>query len=321
MVLNSGPFLPGHPAGEAGDVRAHLTIGGPSSPFNFRTTGRRKLIERITPKALHTAGARRAMLTAQKERGVRVLMRDSGEEARPRPVRVERRKARLLGPTDVRKLVIADDDSMFRIGLRDALVGLYPKAELIEANNHAALLAALQAHHPDLVLLDPALPGVNGYVPLLILLQRHRNTRFVAVSSVDGTVVANRALALGLAGFVSKRATQERIAKVVVRAVQRRTASRIEPDERRLIDGLHRLTPAELQVFTLLPDNASHRHLMKALDIALPTVKTHMSRILAKLALRNRTEAAIVAKRLSVLNARTLCIDRPEEKQEIGDRS
>jgi DNA-binding NarL/FixJ family response regulator len=88
-----------------------------------------------------------------------------------------------------------------------------------------------------------------------------------------------------------------------------RPARALPPAERRLIEGLRALTPAELTLFALLPDNPSHRHLMQALGIALPTVKTHMSRILQKLALRNRTEAAVVANRLSSLNTAPLCLD------------
>ena len=208
----------------------------------------------------------------------------------------------------MRRIVVADNDSLYRVGLHHLLDGLYPGAEMVDARCAEALAAALAAAPIDLVLVDLGLPGLAGYLALLKLLQRHPHVRFVAVSGVTPPLAAQRLLSLGLAGLVSKRAAHDKIAKAVT--ATRHGRPRLPPREKKLVDGLLRLTPMEAQVFSLLHENPSHRSLMEALKIALPTVKTHMSRILSKLDLRNRTEAAIVAKRLTIFEAPQLYIGK-----------
>jgi DNA-binding NarL/FixJ family response regulator len=221
-----------------------------------------------------------------------------------------RSRAARRGPEQIRHVVLADQEALYRVGLREALGELFRHARVDEAASFEGLLKALAQAPAEVVLLDGALPGLAGYLSLLVLAQRFPDTCFIAVSAIDDAVVARRALACGLSGFASKRASRERIAQAVASALRRpRPARALPPAERRLIEGLRALTPAELTLFALLPDNPSHRHLMQALGIALPTVKTHMSRILQKLALRNRTEAAVVANRLSSLNTAPLCLD------------
>lgn len=212
------------------------------------------------------------------------------------------------GNPPVKRIVVADNDSLFRVGLREMLAGLHPEAVVDDANSGPTLAAALQATPAELCLFDLGLPGLGGYLEILVLRRRHPGTRFIAVSGLEMPLAAQRVLALGVAACVSKRAPPDKIARRV--ASNRRMPGRVPAREKKLIDGLLRLTPAEMQVFIRLTDKPSHRALMNALDIALPTVKTHMSRILQKLDLRNRTEAAIVAQRLSVFEARQLYIER-----------
>jgi two-component system NarL family response regulator len=207
----------------------------------------------------------------------------------------------------VSRIVMADNDSLYRIALRQMLAGVYPQASIAEAHSRETLEAALAAQPAELALIDLGLPGLNGYLSIMTLVQRYPRTRFIAISGLEPPLAAQRVLALGMTAFISKRATQERLMRVV--ASTRRPPYRLPPREKKLVEGLHRLTPTETLVFTLLPDNPSHRSIMEALDIALPTVKTHMSRILSKLGLRHRTEAAIVAQRLSLFDARTLYIE------------
>ena len=207
-------------------------------------------------------------------------------------------------------ILVADADTMFRVGLSELLGGLFPGARIVEAADAQQLAAALRAAAFDLVLLDLVLPGVKGYLWLAELRQQHPGPIWIAVSGIDTPIVRQRALALGLARVVSKRASSAALSAAVLSTVRGwRRAPRLPPREQRLIDGLTRLTRAELRLLATLPDNPSHRHIMRTLGVALPTVKTHMSRILAKLGLRNRTEAAVVASKLSHVESRSLCID------------
>lgn len=208
------------------------------------------------------------------------------------------------------KVVIAGNDSFFRIGLKQSLADLFPDSLVVDACTYPALISALQPCDVDLVLLDLGLPGLNGYLSILALRQLHGTTRLLAISGIDAPLVSHRLRALGITGFASKRCSRERIGKVISSVAHRRTRalSKLPLQERKLIDGLIRLTPAELNLFAQLPDKPSHLHIMKALGIALPTVKAHMSQILKKLDLRNRTEAAVVANQLSVLTSPSLVL-------------
>lgn len=208
---------------------------------------------------------------------------------------------------DPTRIVVADEEALFRLAVCDTARALFPQSQVREARSYGELLSALR-EQPELVVLDPALPGMNGYLSLLALHQRNPKIRFIALSGLDTPGAAPRALATGLVDYVSKRATPEQIRRVLARAPRRaaspaRALRQLPPRERRVMAGMRELTPAELAVFALLPDNPSHRHLMQALGIALPTVKTHMSRILDKLKLRNRTAAAVLANRLTSLES------------------
>jgi len=219
-------------------------------------------------------------------------------------------------PRHVGAILVADADTMFRFGLIEVLGGLFPGARIVEAPDASRLTGALREQPFDLVLLDLALPGVKGYLWLAELRQQHPEPTWVAVSGIDAPLVRQRALALGLARVVSKRSSSAALSAALLSTVRgARRAARLPPREQRLIDGLMRLTRAELRVLATLPDNPSHRHIMRTLGVALPTVKTHMSRILAKLGLRNRTEAAVVASKLSHVESRSLCIDHVPASQ------
>jgi len=210
----------------------------------------------------------------------------------------------------VASVLIADGDTLFRVGLRETVAELFPTAEIREAGSCAALDAALRNGDAQLVLLDLCLPGLGGYLWLAERRKQHRDVLWIAVSGIDTPQIRHRTLALGVARFVSKRASRDAIAAAVRAAVAGpRRAARVPPRERQLLEGLARLTRAELRVLVALPDTPSHRHIMRSLGVALPTVKTHMSRILAKLGLRNRTEAAVVASKLSRIDSPSLCID------------
>lgn len=218
-------------------------------------------------------------------------------------------------PAPPARIVVADDETLFRLALCEAARDLFPDAAIREVRTYAELHAALR-ESPELALLDPRLSGMRGYLSLLALRQRFPATRLFAIAGSSAPGFAQRALALGVAGCVSKRASPRRISRAIARAGRgagrRPPALRPMPTrERRLMRALQALTPAELAVFALLPDNPSHRHLMSALGIAMPTVKTHMSRILDKLELPNRTAAAVLANRLADLDSPLFAASRP----------
>lgn len=239
-------------------------------------------------------------------------MRKNGH-ARPLPTRSGRPPARSAAgkaprPATIQRVVIADNDSLYRVALRELLGQLYPGAAVVPAASEQELEAALAQARTDLTLVDLGLPGLDGYLSIFKLLKRHPRTRFIAVTGLEPPLAASRLSAFGMAAFVNKRAPRDKLSKVLT--APRRARQSVPASEKKLIAGLLRLTPAETEVFTRLPENASHRQLMEALDVALPTIKTHMSRILAKLSLRNRTEAAIVAQRLALFDAPTLTLER-----------
>ena len=92
-------------------------------------------------------------------------------------------------PPPVRRIVVADDDSLYRVGVHHLLDGLYPGAEIVDARSAEALSAALSAAPADLVLVDLGLPGLAGYLAIRTLIQGplSQDTELtVGFTSLDG---------------------------------------------------------------------------------------------------------------------------------------
>jgi DNA-binding NarL/FixJ family response regulator len=210
------------------------------------------------------------------------------------------------------RLLICDDHEIFRHGLRSALTGI--DAELVETSTCDEALARVGADDGfDLVLLDLALPGTDGWTALRKLREEHPALPVVIVSASEHPGEVRAALAGGAAGFIPKSSPP-----AVFRAALRLVldggvyvpplALGSEPAPPAAAPGERRpsprraaeLTPRQREILQMMSRGLTNAEIAGALGIAEGTVKTHISAILQILDVTNRTEAALVMRELGL---------------------
>ncbi|MEX2149581.1 MAG: response regulator transcription factor [Steroidobacteraceae bacterium] len=206
------------------------------------------------------------------------------------------------------RVLVADDHPLFRAALRQALAQAVPEAEAIEAYDVDSLRAAMAVRpEPDLVLLDLLMPGAHSFAPLAWLRNQYPGTAVMIVSANEDPDVIRRAQEFGAAGYVVKSAAQAELISAI-RAVAdcgQWFASGIVAvpgDETRepLAARLNSLTPQQYRVLELLARGRLNKQIAAELSIEETTVKAHVSAALAKLGVRNRTQASFLFRELEI---------------------
>lgn len=208
------------------------------------------------------------------------------------------------------KILIVDDHALIRDALRGVLAAMRNDAVVLEASRSSAALE-LAARNPDieLILLDLALPDCDGFVTLSELRERYPEMAVAVLSASRNKEDIARALKLGAQGFIPKSAHREVMLGAlnlifsggiyVPPEVLDDTASTPDPGtaiERSLPPALELgLTPRQREVLLLMMQGKSNKAICRALDLAEPTVKNHVTAILKALRATNRTEAVVAA--------------------------
>lgn len=202
------------------------------------------------------------------------------------------------------RVVVVDDHPVVREGLRSFLGTRDGIAVVGEAGDVDAAVEAVEGLHPDVVLLDLVLPGGGGVSALPRLLACSPPPRVIVLTSFGGDDQALAAVRAGAAGWLGKDVPPAEL-ESAIRTVHRggsvfdpAVAGRVlaEVSSPAGTDpGLDQLTAREREVLALLGRGLSNRDLAAALFVAEKTVKTHVSSILAKLHLADRTQAALFA--------------------------
>jgi DNA-binding NarL/FixJ family response regulator len=207
------------------------------------------------------------------------------------------------------RVVIADDQQLVRGGFRLILnsAGIPVVAEA--ADGKEAVAAALK-HRPDVVLMDIRMPEMDGLEATRRILESRpgQHVRVIVLTTFDLDQYVYAALAAGASGFLLKDVSPEHLVAAVrlVRtgdallapSITRRLVERFAPRPREPgLPGrdLAALTPRELEVLGLVARGMSNAELAAALTLSEATVKTHVARILAKLDLRDRVQAVVLA--------------------------
>ena len=206
------------------------------------------------------------------------------------------------------RVVVADDQAAIRTGLA-MILGSAPDIEVVaEAGDGLEALALARRLTPDLVLMDIRMPGVDG-IEATRRLVREGVCDVLVLTTFDLDTYVDGALAAGAAGFLLK--TVEAPALIAaVRAVARGDGVLAPEVTRRVLSrlptaanpattpppGLDELTARERDVLACLGRGLSNAEIATELVISEATTKTHVSRVLAKLGLRSRVQAAIAAR-------------------------
>jgi DNA-binding NarL/FixJ family response regulator len=224
------------------------------------------------------------------------------------------------------RVFLVDDQSIIRQGLT-ALLELEADIQVVgDAEDGAAALAQLQMLQgteqlPQVVLMDLRMPVMDGIAATQAIHQAYADLKVLVLTTFDEDDLVAQALQVGASGYLLKDTPSEELA-MAIRAVakgysqfgpgivQKLTiAPPVDPDQ--APPGFWTLTPREQQVLKLIGQGASNREIAQALYLSEGTVKNHVTHLLSRLNLRDRTQAAVLAVKLrSHLNR--LPLENPE---------
>ncbi len=198
-------------------------------------------------------------------------------------------------------MVVVDDHALLRDGTRQILEA-HPDLQVVgEAASGEVALALVNKLHPDVVLMDIALPDVNGIEVTRTLIRDHPDVRVLMVSAYDEDEYIRSALEAGAAGYLSKTAPGEELVQAV-RAVAGGTSvlqsglmARLFKPPRQPAQGAAELSERELEVLSLLAQGMHNKELAVRMNIGTRTVDRLCDNIYAKLGVSSRTEAVVRA--------------------------
>ena len=207
------------------------------------------------------------------------------------------------------KVIIADDHPLFRSALKHAIVECIDDAGTLEADNFSELLTAIEATPSlEIVFLDLHMPGNDGFTGLTQLQNHYPDLVVIMVSSDDNDETMQKAINFGAAAFIPKSADLTTIASAIdtvlagdiwlPELIEKNENQQTELANQRLAKQLAQLTPQQYVVLTKVADGQLNKQIAYDLNIKETTVKKHVSAILEKLEVNNRTLAGLAYQQL-----------------------
>ncbi len=211
------------------------------------------------------------------------------------------------------RVLLADDHSIVRRGLR-ALIETQPDLKVVaEAGDGLEALKLVEEHQPDAVILDVAMPRLNGIEVAERVQKLHRAPSVLILSMHADESYIIRALAAGARAYLLKDATDEDLIPALRAVAAGRpffspsvTGVLIEDyvrqlQARGLTDSYHLLTDREREVLQLLAEGRSNKEVAALLDVGVSTVETHRANLMQKLNLHNTAEIVLYAVRKRII--------------------
>jgi two-component system response regulator DegU len=216
------------------------------------------------------------------------------------------------------KIVIIDDHQLFREGMKRILEFEQSFEIAAEGGDGSQAVDLVEQYHPDVVIMDINMPHVNGVEATRQLIDKHPETRVIILSIHDDESYVTHALKTGACGYLLKEMDADALieaVKVVAEggsylhpkvthnlvneyrrlAVAESSNNWINPHQIEYRKPLHLLTRRECEVLQLLADGRSNKGIGQDLYISEKTVKNHVSNILQKMDVNDRTQAVVTA--------------------------
>ena len=202
-----------------------------------------------------------------------------------------------------KRILVVDDHFMVRMGL-SASLNVEPDMQVVgEAGTGEAALDEFRYHLPDLVLMDVRLPGMSGAETTAAILREFPNARILMLSTHSGEEEVYRALQAGARGYVLKNIVREELLCAIREVIEGHRY--VDPAVASVLAarvGHRALSSRELEVLRMVAKGLGNKEIAAALDIAEVTVKLHVSHVLQKLNVRDRTEAATAALQRGIIS-------------------
>ena len=213
------------------------------------------------------------------------------------------------------RLLLVDDQNMFREGLA-TLLSIHDDLEIVgEAANGEEAITRTAQLRPDIVLMDLRMPVLDGVEATRRLLADHPNLRVIVLTTFDDDDNVFEALRAGASGYLLKDSSSAKLVEAI-RATARGESflqpsitakvlaefSRLAPQNSSALEHLPEpLTEREIQILTEVARGRSNKEIATALFLAEGTVKNHMTTILGKLGVQDRTQAALRAREMGLV--------------------
>ena len=209
---------------------------------------------------------------------------------------------------------VVDDHAIFRCGLAAVVEAESRLVWAGEASGGAAALRSIPAVRPDVVVMDMVMPDMDGLCAVQALRPLLPHTRFVALSCRLDVTEARAALDAGVTDYLLKTATSHDLVQVIHAAHEGRRV--VAPEVAEAMVACERsaplgsdLTRRERSLLALMARGLANREISQRMAIGLPTVKFHVTNILAKLPAENRTAAVLMALRHKLVFLEPMTVD------------
>lgn len=201
------------------------------------------------------------------------------------------------------RVMIVDDHGMVRFGLRGYIETMPGLKVVGEAGSGEEALRLLETSEVDIILMDLVLPGMSGAEATRIIAERYPAVRVIIMTSFIDSAHVLPAIRAGAAGYLLKDILPDDLAKAVIAIhkgqsvmhpkVIAQIAANLAPANQNEIDLVQSLSERELDVLRLLTRGLQNHEIAVELSVSENTVRTHVSNLLTKLDLRDRTQAAL----------------------------
>ncbi|NEQ76531.1 MAG: response regulator transcription factor [Okeania sp. SIO2C9] len=209
------------------------------------------------------------------------------------------------------RILIVDDDPMMQLGLEQVL-GDYSNIEIVGlADNGKLGVAKAIEKKPDLVVMDIAMPELDGIAATQQIKEKLPDTRVVVLTSHDSQQEVMGALSSGADAYCVKGASIERLISAITAAIDgatyldpqvgRMVIQNLQPTSPAVPENSANLSSRELDVLKLLVEGKTNTEIAKDLFLSPNTIKTHVKGIMNKLAVDDRVKAAVVALRTGLV--------------------
>ena len=209
------------------------------------------------------------------------------------------------------RVLIADDHSVVRQGLR-MFLGLDGEIEIVgEAADGEEALRLSREIHPDVVLMDLLMPGMDGVTATRLIRAEMPDVEVIALTSVLADEAVTGAIRAGAIGYLLKNTEADELRRAIKSAAAGQVHLSPEAAARLVREGKipgspEALTERETAVLRLVARGQANKQVARELGIREQTVKTHVSNILSKLQLQSRTQAALYAVERGLVSASDL---------------
>ncbi len=199
------------------------------------------------------------------------------------------------------RILLVDDHIVLRMGLVTATGGEPDMEVVAEADNGLDALAAYRTHQPDVVVLDLRMPGKNGIETMRALHAEFSNARILVFSNYASGEEVLQAFKAGAAGFVVKEMALERLLEAIRKVHRGEKYIPAEISTRMNSRVLSQLSTREVEVLSLIARGLSNKEIAGRLNLVEGTVKVHVTNILSKLRVADRTQAILAGVKQGII--------------------